>query len=225
MWPPQLLRYTARILRGKSSTSLWQKAGVISSHACSTLTFKSLKFVGFLCFTFHCITLQTFSIGFRSGLLPGHWSSWISFSANHAQAVLETWHGAESCWNVLQPCNAMKRFNFSLTIFKYFSVFILTPASRNVKAPRPWWLKHPHTMTEGGCLMVADVNRGLKGDVPIGRLTNRLGAWLIHTINISYHTDFYHSSDYMQDIWVKVKRSLKKWSVPILLHDTVGTQS
>ena len=49
-------------------------------------------------------------------------------------------------------------------------------------------------MTEGGCLMVVDVYRGLYGDIPIGRLTNRFGAGNIRNELSSLNMTAFHCS-------------------------------
>ena len=81
-----------------------------------------------------------FSIGFRSGLLPGQSKTANSLSWIYDLTILDLWHGAESSWNIF-ACNfVMFEARFELRTSIYFCPFIIP--SIGSSDPTPLQLKH-----------------------------------------------------------------------------------
>ena len=103
---------------------------------------------------------QRFSIGFRSGLFPGHWRRDTWWELNHVKHFLAVWHGAPSCWKMnVTSCPKMSRANDksfgSSTALIYLSP--LTVPSKIWSCPTQLQDMHPHTITETGCFIVGTV--------------------------------------------------------------------
>ena len=131
-------------------------------------SFRVSKFGVFFCFMMFFIFCQQFSIGFKSGLLPGQSSSLIFCCWRKFVTFLGLWHGALSCmktaklwmWNMPSMCSSRT--------FTYWSLFIFLFLGKKYRPALPVSPeKAPHTMNESRCFRVGIVNLG----------SNLLEAW------------------------------------------------
>jgi len=100
--------------------------------------FRASKELEYLKCTFFLRMLQQFSIGFKSGLDPGHGSkTWNVWRPSQLRTNFAVWHGAPSCWKYLQEWTAMWLGSFSFIIDRYLCEFMVVPGGRNVMAARP----------------------------------------------------------------------------------------
>ena len=118
-----LLRYpllwmTSLMRLGMDAINFLQLSGLVSLHQISFIaSFNSSKLLHFLAATLHLMVCHKFSIGFKSGEFLGQSSNCIPFSWNHALHFFETWHGAESYWNIVHCNRCMQSINLSSKIF------------------------------------------------------------------------------------------------------------
>ena len=80
-------------------------------------------------------SVQEFSIGLRSGVLPGYSNNLIFFVLRKSVTIFARWHGAPSCINISQLCTAMCNSNFSFINSWYFLPFMVVPGSRKNRRP------------------------------------------------------------------------------------------
>ena len=114
--PPRLL-ITAEHLLGIDSIKLWCNSVVNSWFQTRiTASLRSLLFFGWQAWTFLAMTYHRFSIGFRSGELPGQSRTVILYSVKNYFIFFEVWHGAESCWKIQFPSSP----NCSSTVLSSF---------------------------------------------------------------------------------------------------------
>jgi hypothetical protein len=92
---------------------------------------------------------QMFSMGFRSGELPGQ--SIMEKLCWHSNTIdnLLVWQGAPSCRNLVTPCISIQGNNFSLSTVMYIWLFMVVwGGGRKKREPLPFLqLKQPHTIT------------------------------------------------------------------------------
>ncbi len=94
---------------------------------------------------------QMFSIGERSGLQAGQFSTWTLLLWSHAVVIAAECGFALSCWNKQGlPWNRLhlERSICCSKTFIYFSAFIVP--SKTCKLPIPYALMHPHTIRDAG---------------------------------------------------------------------------
>jgi len=92
-----------------------------------------------------------FSIGERSGLQAGQFSTWTLLRLSHAVVIATVCSFALSCWNTQGLPWNRRRLEGSKCCFKtfiYLSAFIVP--SKTCKLPIPYALMHPHTIRDAG---------------------------------------------------------------------------
>jgi len=157
---------TASDLLGILSTSFYKSSEVMMwNHELITTSISCCLFDGRFAATARFSRDHRFSMGFRSGLFPGHSSTWMLFSLNHDMHFFAVWHGAPSCWNVNGwSAPKMSRADASnlecRTSLMYFSAFT-TPFS-TCSRPTPSRDMHLHTIMLSGCFLVAVVHSGMQ---------------------------------------------------------------
>ena len=115
--------------------------------------------VGFSSLTLSFIIFHAFSIGLRSGLLPGHSNTQIFFFWRPCLTFREVWHGAPSCMKMEVPWMEKQSYRWSFNTPIYRSAFMVVFLGRKNRPPLPnLALKHAHTMTDGLCFTVLTVN-------------------------------------------------------------------
>ena len=100
VWPPLFL-ITALILLGILSVKLWQYSLDISFTQTSFVAFaNSVPLNGCFSVTLFFMLVHKFSMGFKSGLFPGHSKKSMLLLSRKFFATLERWQGAPSCINI-----------------------------------------------------------------------------------------------------------------------------
>ena len=100
VWPPLFL-ITALILLGKFLIKLWQYSLDISFTQTSFIAFtNSAPLNGCFSDTLFFMLAHKFSMGFKSGLFPGHSRRSMLLLFRKFFATLEQWQGVPSCINM-----------------------------------------------------------------------------------------------------------------------------
>ena len=135
MWSPLLpIAIFGRL--GKLSMSLQQYSEVMSRAQTIFITFFSCL-IPLSCSldTLFFKTTHKFSIGFRSGLLPGQPRTWIFLLFKKLVTIFDLWHGAPSFIKVVHWCTFMWSFNLWFSNSRYFELFVGVPrGTRNSPA-------------------------------------------------------------------------------------------
>ncbi len=98
---------------------------------------------------FHLTMRQMFSIGERSGLQAGQFSTWTLLLRSHAVVIAAVWILALSCWNTQGlPWNrrCLEGNICCSKTFIYLSAFIVP--YKTCKLPIPFARMHPHTFRD-----------------------------------------------------------------------------
>ncbi len=95
---------------------------------------------------FRLMMCQMFSIGERSGLQVGQFSTRTLLLRSHAVVVAAVCGFALSCWN--RRCLEGSICCSKMLLFIYLSAFIVP--SKTCKLPIPYALMHPHTIRDAG---------------------------------------------------------------------------
>ena len=125
--------------------------------------------------------LHKFSMGFKSGLFPGQSIVLIFFVFKNLLTILDLWHGAPSCINVVHLWTTMCNCSFSCNISRYLAPFMVVPFGRKKSPAVPFDDIAPHIITLCGCFIVATVYRSSKR-VPTGLRTCCLrvpNCWIV----------------------------------------------
>ena len=142
--------------------SFRQYSGVISLTQTSFIAFSnSLALLACFSATLFFTTIHRFSIGFKSGLLPGQSRTLTFFDFKNVVTILERWHGAPSCMKISQLWTVMWSLSFSSNSWRYLWPFMDTPFGRKNNPAVPFTDMPPHIMTLGGCFIVCTVNFSL----------------------------------------------------------------
>ena len=116
---------------GMLSISFRQYSGVISLTQTSFIVFSnSLALLAYFSATLVLTTIHRFSIGFKSGLLPGQSRTLTFFDFKKVVTILERWHGAPSCMKISQLWTVMWSSSFSSNSWRYLWPFMATPFGR-----------------------------------------------------------------------------------------------
>ena len=125
MWPPSAW-ITDSILWGIPSNKALIWALSSYSHSCWILVQKSSKDAKLHLSSYYWTIPHAFSIGLRSGLLPGHLSRGIPSEVRRGSTPLPMWGLALSCWKMKLCLNLdfantclMEGIRFTLKRFKY----------------------------------------------------------------------------------------------------------
>ncbi len=100
---------------------------------------------------FHLMMHQMFSIGERSGLQAGWFSTRTLLLRSHAVVIAAVCGFALSCWNTQGLSWNRRHLEGSICCTKtfiYLSAFIVP--SKTCKLPIPYALMHPHTIRDAG---------------------------------------------------------------------------
>ena len=125
-------------------------------------------FEGCLSATSSLRTVHKFSIGLRSGLLPGHFRRVIFLALKKSVTIVKRWHGAPSCIKIVQSCTDTCSCSFSFIKFKYLWPFIVVLDFKKKSPAIPLIEIASHTITFGGCFTISWVYFSLYR-VPGGR--------------------------------------------------------
>ena len=120
-------------------------------------------------------------MGFKSGLFPGQSIVFIIFFFKNLLTILDMWHGAPSCINVVHLWTTMCNCSFSCNISRYLAPFMVVPFGRKKSPVVQFDDIAPHIITLGGCFIVATVYRSSKR-VPTGLRTCCLrvpNCWIV----------------------------------------------
>ena len=117
----------------------------------------SLRLEGYFSATLAFIKFHRFSIGLRSGLLPGQSSTCTFSCSRNSLTALLRWHGAPSCINIEQLCTDMWSCSLLLSNATYLVPVIVVLGGRKLKLAVPMADIAPHTIKLGGCLTVGVV--------------------------------------------------------------------
>lgn len=96
-------------------------------------------------------------------LFTNHFSRGICLSCNHFLHTVDTWHGAESCWNISvslawkRSCMEMISLDSSISIV-YFWAFMFLNITKIL--PKPFDAMQPRTMTLTGCFTLGVMQPG-----------------------------------------------------------------
>ncbi len=124
----------------------------IWSHSCLEIGFQLLKSLWSSLTYFFCLMVrQMFSIGERSGLQAGQFSTRTLLLWSHAVVIAAVCGFALSCWNAQGLPWNRRRLEGSIFCFKtfiYLSAFIVP--SKTCKLPIPYALMHPNTIRDAG---------------------------------------------------------------------------
>ncbi len=113
--------------------------------------FQLLKRSGCLWLIFRLMMRQMFSIGERSGLQAGQFSTWTLLLWSHAVVIAAVCGFALSCWNTQGLPWNRRRLEGSICCSKtfiYLSAFIVP--SKTCKLPILYAFMHPHTIRDAG---------------------------------------------------------------------------
>ena len=126
---------------GMLSISFRQYSGVISLTQTSFIAFSnSLALLACFSATLFLTTIHRFSIGFKSGLLPGQSRTLTFFDFKKVVTILERWHGAPSCMKISQLWTVMWSSSFSSNSWRYLWPFMATPFGRKNNPAVPFTL-------------------------------------------------------------------------------------
>ncbi len=131
--------------------SFWSFGVGIWSHSCLIQVSSCWRVCGRLWGIFRLMMHQRFSIGERSGLQAGQFSTRTLLLRSHAVVIAAVCGFALSCWNTQGlPWNrrCLEGSICCSKTFKYLSAFIVP--SKTCKLPIPYVLMHPHTIRDAG---------------------------------------------------------------------------
>ena len=98
------------------------------------------------------------SINFLWGLsqvcFQANQSFWSFFFFKNSLTILDLWHGALSCINVVHLWTTMCNCSFSCNISRYLALFMVVPFGRKKSPAVPFDDIAPHIITLGGCFIV-----------------------------------------------------------------------
>ena len=117
-----------------------------------------------------------FSIGFKSGLFPGHGKTSTFYFLRYEVTTFASWQGTPSCINILHSWMSMCNFNLAFDKSKYFSPFIAVTGVKK-KSLLPLLDMSPKSIWLRGCFMVSTSNFGSK------RFPFCLRTWCFLTAN------------------------------------------
>ncbi len=132
--------------------SFWSFGVGIWSHSCLILVSSCWRVCGCLWQIFHLMMRQMFSIGERSGLQAGKFSTRTLLLRSHAVVIAAVCGFALSCWNTQGPPWNRRHLEGSTCwskTFIYLSAF--HSAFQNMQAAHTVCTYAPHTIRDAGC--------------------------------------------------------------------------
>ena len=193
-WPLSSIQYlvayplaliTLLILRGMESDKVLRYAMSMSFFHTPFTAFCTAGTVMLLFPTiFSLRTFHAFSMGFRSGLLPGHLMVSIPCLSRNLWTTLAVWHGAESCIKCVHPWSLKYGRSSCFKTSIYLRAFIVTLFSRILRPPRPAAPENaPHTIVDPGYFTVFTVYLGW--NLNFEGLLTKPRRWETHFIVVS----------------------------------------
>ncbi len=136
---------------GTEDTKWWSVSGEILSHSSCKQVLRWATVRGLRCHILRFKMRHTFSIGDRSGLQAGQWSTRTLFLRSQDFVMCAECGFALSCWNMhgrpWKRC-LLEGSILCSKISMYFSALMVP--SQKCKLPLPRALTQPHTMTDPG---------------------------------------------------------------------------
>ena len=112
----------------------------------SSSLFLGLAVVRMKCF----ISCHRFSIGFKSGLSGGVFSTLILFAWKNLCVALDVWQGALSCWNLPFGSRSRRKGNKCVRSTSWYTALFTEQPRRQIFVA-PFFDIPAHTMTLKGC--------------------------------------------------------------------------
>ena len=130
---------------------------IFFTHTSLMVSVNALLLEGCFSATKSFILDHKFSIGFKSGLLPGQSKVTTLFSPRNFFTILERWHGAPSCIKIEVLWTDICNKSLVLSKSTYLDPFMVVPGVKKYNPAVPFLVMAPHIMWLGGCFMVAEV--------------------------------------------------------------------
>ena len=123
---------------------------IFFTHTSLMVSVNALPLEGCFSATKSFILDHKFSIGFKSGLLPGQSKVTTLFSPRNFFTILERWHGAPSCIKIEVLWTDICNKSLVLSKSTYLDPFMVVPGVKKYNPAVPFLVMAPHIIWLGG---------------------------------------------------------------------------